>query len=239
MRRFYAPVSSFSNAGVTLGEDETRHLRDVLRLRIGDEVSLFNGAGREYKASISLIGKRSSELNIIEETEPASPESPLALTIAATVLGGEKYDLIIQKSVELGVRDFIPLITIRCEVKIRDASRRLERWRRIALEATKQCGRATLMQIMEPVGLADLIADTSGENLIMFSERGGSDFSTISSDKKLTALFGPKGGWDDAELDAAGEQNIRVVTLGGRILRAETAAIGITAILQHRFGDIN
>lgn len=239
MRRFYAPINSFADSGITLGEDETRHLRDVLRLRIGDEVTVFDGAGREVRATISLIGKRSSGLNVIGETEPASPESPLALTVAATVLGGEKYDLIIQKSVELGVTNLIPLISMRCDVKIRDASKRLERWKRIALEATKQCGRAKLMQITGPVGLAELISDPSVENLIMFSERDGSDFSTIGPDKKLTALFGPKGGWDNTELDAANKKNIKVVTLGGRILRAETAAIGITAILQHRFGDIN
>ena len=222
-----------------MNEDETRHLRDVLRLRIGSEVSVFDGMGREFMATISLIGKRSSELGIFKEIEPASAESPLDLTIAAAVISGEKYDLMVQKAVELGVNRFIPLITIRCDMKLKDAAKRQDRWRRIAMEATKQCGRAKLMQITEPLGFAELIANTIAEDVVLFSERDGLDFSSIKSKKKITAFFGPKGGWDDTELDAALGQGIKVVTLGGRILRAETAAIGITAILQHRFGDIN
>lgn len=222
-----------------LNEDETRHLRDVLRLRIGDEVSVFDGAGRELMGTIASIGKRSSEIIIVEEIEPASAESPLDLTIAAAVVNGDKYDIVVQKAVELGVNKLIPLITIRCDVKVKDAARRLERWRRIALEATKQCGRAKLMQITEPFGFAELIANSIAEDVVLFSERDGLDFSSIKPDKRTTALFGPKGGWDDTELEAAGTKGIKIVTLGGRILRAETAAIGITAILQHRFGDIN
>lgn len=239
MRRFYAPVNSFTEAGVMLNEDETRHLRDVLRLRIGDEVSVFDGVGRELMGTIASIGKRNSEIIFVEEIEPASAESPLDLTIAAAVVNGDKYDLVVQKAVELGVNKLIPLITIRCDVKVKDAARRLERWRRIALEATKQCGRAKLMQIIEPFGFAELIANSIAEDVVLFSERDGLDFSNIKPDKRITALFGPKGGWDDTELEAAGTKGIKIVTLGGRILRAETAAIGITAILQHRFGDIN
>lgn len=239
MRRFYAPVNSFTKAGVTLNEDETRHLRDVLRLRIGSDVSVFDGMGREFMATISLIGKRSSELGIFKEIEPASAESPLDLTIAAAVISGEKYDLMVQKAVELGVNKLIPLITMRCDMKVKDAARRLERWRRIAMEATKQCGRAKLMRITEPLGFAELIANSIAKDVVVFSERDGLNFSSIKPDKRITALLGPKGGWDNTELDAAVEQGIKIVTLGGRILRAETAAIGITAILQHRFGDIN
>ena len=206
---------------------------------LASEVSVFDGIGREFMATISLIGKRSSELGVVKEIGPASAESPLDLTIAAAVISGEKYDLMVQKAVELGVNRFIPLITIRCDVKLKDAAKRQERWRRIAMEATKQCGRAKLMQITEPLGFAELIANTIAEDVVLFSERDGLDFSSIKPDKKITAFFGPKGGWDDTELDAAIEQGIKIVTLGGRILRAETAAIGITAILQHRFGDIN
>ncbi len=239
MRRFYAPISSFSDTHATLSDDETRHLRDVLRLKIGDEVSVFDGSGREFRCSISTIAKESAGLAIVEEIQPTSPESPLELTIAPTVLSGEKYDLIVQKAVELGVSSLIPLITVRCDGKPKDAAKRLERWRRIALEATKQCGRARLMDIREPIGFADLIKDPNITNVIMFSEREGRNFSVVQTANKTTALFGPKGGWDDAELDLAHKHDINVVTLGGRILRAETAAIALTAILQHRFGDVN
>ena len=239
MRRFYAPVSSFSDAAVTLSEDETRHLRDVLRLHVGDEVSVFDGTGREFRSTIASIEKKISELLIVEEIQPTSPESPLDLTIAPTVLNGEKYDLIVQKAVELGVSCLIPLITVRCDVKVNDAMKRLDRWRRIALEATKQCGRAMLMEIGEPIAFEELASGPNKSDAVMFSERDGKDFSTLSPANKITALFGPKGGWDDIELDLARKNGINVVTLGGRILRAETAAIALTAILQNRFGDVN
>ena len=155
------------------------------------------------------------------------------------MLNGERYDLIVQKSVELGVKTLVPLITIRCEAKLRDAERRVERWQRIALEATKQSGRATLMHISGPAEFTELIKNAAAGDLVMFSERDGTGFSAVPAVKKLTALIGPKGGWDDSELETARSMGARVITLGGRILRAETAAIALTSLLQHRFGDLN
>ena len=239
MRRFYAPSENINGNVITLDADETRHLRDVLRFKTGDEVSVFDGTGHEYRCSVTTISKKHSELALIEEIQPASPESPFEITLASTVLNGEKYDLIIQKSVELGVTKLIPLQTIRGDVKTKDAAKRLDRWRRIAMEATKQCGRVRLMEIAEPAAFDKLIADSKGENVVMFSERDGTGFDAIKADKKITALIGPKGGWDDSELDLARKSGVNVVTLGGRIMRAETAAISLTTILQHRYGDLN
>lgn len=239
MRRFYAPPEDYHDKHVTLGEEETRHLRDVLRLRIDNEVSVFDGIGNEFRCVIKTIEKRSSTLSIIEEVSPASPESILELTVAATVLPGEKYDLVIQKAVELGVNELIPIVTSRCEVKLKDATKRLNRWRRIAFEASKQCGRAKLMAVSETVEFGELISKTACEDALLFSERDGDGFETISKCEKITAIFGPKGGWEDHELVAARDHKISIITLGGRVLRAETAAIAISAILQHRFGDFN
>lgn len=239
MRRFYASNESFKDGEVMLDADETRHLRDVLRLGATEDVSVFDGCGREFRCSVLEIGKKGTSLKVVSEVQPASPESAFEITLAATVLNGEKYDLIIQKAAELGVTNIIPLHTVRCDVKIKDAVKRMARWQRIALEATKQSGRAKLMQISEPVAFDALLGDRKNENLVLFSEREGAEFSGVKPANKITALFGPKGGWDDSELNAARSCGITVVTLGGRILRAETAAISITAILQHRFGDLN
>ena len=135
--------------------------------------------------------------------------------------------------------ELIPMNTIRCDVKLKDAAKRMDRWRRIAMEATKQTGRAKLMEIAEPVGFDALIADLKNENAVLFSERDGGGFDTVTADKKITAIYGPKGGWDDSELALAAKAGVKIVTLGGRILRAETASIAITAILQHCFGDLD
>lgn len=239
MRRFYAPPENFHAQNVTLNEEETRHLRDVLRLRIGDEISVFDGVGREFKCVIKAIEKKSSTLSVVEEITPASPESDLELAVAVAVLPGDKYDLVVQKAVELGAVEFIPIVTTRCEVKLKDAAKRLNRWRRISFEASKQCGRAKLMAVSEPVEFTELITKIADESCLLFSERDGESFDTVTASKKITAIFGPKGGWEDHELEAAKSRNMKIITLGGRVLRAETAAIAISAILQHRFGDFN
>ncbi|MEQ1924209.1 MAG: RsmE family RNA methyltransferase, partial [Pyrinomonadaceae bacterium] len=170
-----------------------------------------------------------------------APESPLQLTLASVVIPGDKYDLIVQKAVELGVRTLVPLASIRSEVKLKDLAKKLTRWRRIALDASKQCGRARLMSIAEPQDVADLLVETSNSDRpkIFFSEREGTKLPLLDNPKTLLTVIGPKGGWDDAELKTAQNNDFHIVTLGGRIMRAETAAIALTAILQHRFGDVN
>ena len=104
MHRFYAPGETFKDNSITLDAQETRHLRDVLRLKTGDQVSVFDGTGQEFACSVAEITKTNSQLTIIEMMDVASPESPFEITLAATVLNGEKYDLVIQKAVELGYR---------------------------------------------------------------------------------------------------------------------------------------
>lgn len=237
MRRFYHPTDIILGGSIDLSEDESRHLRDVLRLSVGDLVSIFDGRGSEYSCKIITIGKRRSTLDIIEQIDPAAPESPFSLTIAAAITQNDKFDLVIQKSVELGVIRLRPLKTARSEVSLKDAARRLDRWRRIAMEATKQCGRARIMEIAEPTSIETLFADHDG-NVLMFSERDGEKLTPTVNDS-ATAVFGPKGGWADEELESARQSGWNIVTFGGRIMRAETAAIGITAILQNKFGDLN
>ena len=226
-----------------LGSEETRHLRDVLRLRVGDEASVFDGLGREYLCTIEEITKKDSTLAVARVIEPSSPESPLDLTLAAAILPGEKFEITVQKAVELGVYRLQPLYTIRCEVKLGGGLGRLERWRKIAAESAKQSGRARLMEIAEPVQLTEFIsflpAESDDASFIFFSERHGAGFPSIKASPKITALFGPKGGWDDSELELARARGFSIITFGGRIMRAETAAIAMTAILQHRFGDLS
>jgi len=249
-RRFYAKPEAFAadTKSVALSAEETRHARDVLRLQRGEEVYVFDGEGHEYRGVITQLNRDSVKVDVLEQVEPAHPESSLELTLGVALLKGEKFDLVVQKATELGATRLIPILTNRADVRIRsddDAKRKLMRWQRIALEATKQCGRARLMKIDAPVALGELIErmEQEDELRLMFAEREGSSLSEVLQDLELVpakaiALIGPEGGWTDGEIDEASETGWRIVTLGGRTLRAETAAIVAATLLQHRLGDL-
>jgi len=249
-RRFYAPPSAFSAEAdnVGLASDEARHLRDVLRLKTGDEVYVFDGAGKEFHCRIEESRRDSAQLKVISEVEPARPESPLALDLAVALLKGEKFDLVVQKVTELGVTRVVPVITKHADIRLRDesdAAKRVARWQRIALEAAKQSGRAVVPVIESPVAFGSLIQKASGGAIpcLMFSEREGHSLLEAAKNlpakvSRITALVGSEGGWANEELEAARDQGWTIVTLGGRTLRAETAAIAVAVLLQHRWGDL-
>jgi len=237
MRRFFAPVENFNQQKISLSVEESKHLRDVLRLIEGAKVKVFDGAGKEFLCAVEKIEKKTTVLKIISETAPTAPESTLNLTMAVALLKGEKFDLIVQKAVELGVTKLVPLDTKRADVKLKDTEKRVERWRKIALEAAKQSGRAKLMLVEQTINFEKFI-ETAGGTRILFAERGGASFSEIETSGKITAVIGSEGGWETAEIETARENGFEVITFGSRILRAETAAIVVAAILQNRFGDL-
>ena len=239
MRRFYAPQDQISDSHITLDESETHHARQVLRLQSGDEVSVFDGEGREYLCRIVSIEKRTANLVIESEVTPSAPESPVEITLVAAILKGDKTDTVVQKAVELGVTRFVPLLSARCEAKFKDAGKKMIRWERIALDASKQCGRTRLMTVQEPTSLISFLESCVDGTRIFFSERDGAKLGTMSAGKNITAVVGPEGGWEDLEIETASGCGFQLVTLGGRVLRADTAAIAITAILQHHHGDLN
>jgi 16S rRNA (uracil1498-N3)-methyltransferase len=250
-RRFYAPRSAFDDKqnSVTLIADEARHLREVLRLKPGDEVYVFNGEGKEFLSRIEESRRDTARLQIIREVQPARPESQLQLTLALALLKGEKFDLVVQKATELGVSRVVPVVTKHADIRLRgesDATKRVTRWLRIAMEAAKQSGRAVVPTVTNVITFASLIETTTAVELgsyLMFSERDGQSLLHIKQNmatgvNQMTALVGSEGGWSDEEIAAARAAGWLVVTLGGRTLRAETAAIAVTALLQHVFGDL-
>jgi len=241
MRRFYASPTQFQSGFVLLDPDETRHLREVLRLREGAFVQIFDGEGKEFICVIEQINKKETSLKIQEEIAPSAPESGLNLTLAVALMKGEKYDLVVQKAVELGVTKLVPLLTKRCDIKIKDAKdveKKSERWRKIALEAAKQSGRAKLMKIGTLAEFENFIESSENDTKILFAERGGGRFSEIKAGKNITAMTGAEGGWEDSEIEAAWTKGFQIITFGGRILRAETAAIAVASILQNHYGDL-
>jgi 16S rRNA (uracil1498-N3)-methyltransferase len=240
-RRFFAPPNAFHKQTVTLTGDEAKHLRSVLRLKIGDEAFVFDGVGHEFKCTVVQMRRDEVELDHCQEVEPAQPESPLSLTLAVALLKGEKFDLVVQKATELGVTSIVPVMTRNADIHLRDVSdsqKRVTRWRRIALEAGKQCGRALVPEIELPVSFASLIAESESTIRLLFVERGGEQLRPGASAESVVAVVGSEGGWADEELTLARDAGWQLVTLGGRILRAETAAITVCVLMQHLLGDL-
>jgi 16S rRNA (uracil1498-N3)-methyltransferase len=246
-RRFYAPPEAFDFHArqVSLAGDEAKHLREVLRLKPGDGVRVFDGAGNEHHAVVLKAMRDLAVLELGDKTPPAAEESPIQLTLALALLKGDKFDLVVQKATELGVKELVPVMTKFADVRLHDpsdAAKRVTRWHRIALEAAKQSGRATLPQIHSPIAFAELIERDGDDGLrVMFAERTGRsiiDLPEALSSSSVSILVGSEGGWSPEEIEAAREHGWKIVTLGGRILRAETAAITVTALIQHRFGDL-
>lgn len=255
-RRFYAPPAAFAPDGgsVGLSREETQHLRGVLRLKAGDEVFVFDGAGREFACVVGDSGGGRGGAGVLEvrgQVEPQRPESPLQLTLALALLKGEKFDLAVQKATELGVWRIVPVATKRADVRLRDerdAEMRLARWRRLALEAAKQSGRACVPEVTAPVAFASFMsggmaAETSGPRLL-FTECAGHGLLegvrewSAGRPAAALALVGPEGGWETNEIEQARATGWRLITLGGRVLRAETAALVVAALLQHLWGDL-
>ena len=262
-RRFYAAPEAIGDSVINLSGDESHHLARVLRLRADDEAFAFDGCGREYRCRVASVDAHGAQLEIIEALAD-TVESPVALTLAQALAKGEKFDLVVQKATELGVRCIAPLITENADVRLSDerAEKRAERWRRIALEALKQSGGRRLVDIQQPAALADFIASmTMNERptteamlaahhqkallpaLLVFSERGGMSISEalseVSHTQRVIALVGPEGGWSDQEFDLLEACGARFVTLGPRILRTETAALVAVTLIQHRLGDLS
>jgi 16S rRNA (uracil1498-N3)-methyltransferase len=266
-RRFYAPPEDIGDSIITLSTDETHHLTHVLRLTPGNPAFVFDGCGREYKCTFSSIAGNRARLEITETLSDVA-ESSLHLILAQALAKGEKFDLIIQKATELGVTRIVPLMTRYADIKLDDQliPRRLERWRRISLEALKQCGRRRLVQITTPRTLPQLLdnvaqpdvtnaaglsidsSETPGRKpptsaTLLFSERGGVGITEalegIPKSASIVALIGPEGGWSDDEVDLLNQRGSKAVSLGPRVLRTETAAVVAITLIQHLMGDLS
>ena len=243
---------------VMLPKDESRHLSQVLRLRPGDEAIVFDGRGNQYLCRVELADRSSAKLQILEPVARTN-ESPLNLTLVQALAKGDKFDLIVQKATELGVTAIVPLVTERSEVRLspEQAERKVERWRRISLEAVKQCGRSTLVDIHLPLSVAEfLITARTGytdeepsssrplarSSILVFNEHGGASISDALASSpgsaSMTVLVGPEGGWAERELAELASIGCVSVNLGPRILRMETAAIVALALIQSLIGDL-
>ena len=239
MTRIYLDQNLTSGERVELPHDATRHVANVLRLRRGDELIVFNGQGGEYAATIDTADRRQVSV-VLGAHDPIERESTLDVTLAQGLSRGERMDFSIQKAVELGVRRIIPFEAQRSNVKLpaERTARRLEHWRAIARHACEQCGRNTV-PVIDPLCAFDVIAKPEPFTLRITLDPIGSDRlpSLQSGAGSVLLIVGPEGGLDDDELDRLGTSGCLRLPLGPRILRTETATVAGLTMLQTCFGD--
>ncbi|MGL4768426.1 MAG: 16S rRNA (uracil(1498)-N(3))-methyltransferase [Formosimonas sp.] len=240
--RFYSPLPLATPDTVfTLPESVFHHAITVLRLRIGDELSLFDGLGGCAVACISQIDKKSAQARILA-IQPSDVESPLNLTLAQCLSVGDKMDWTIEKAVELGVRHIIPLFSAKSQVKLTPerAAKKFEHWQRIIIAACAQCGRNTLPSIELPQTLQTYISTCRAEHKLMLNPVGAVALKSLPAPQpthSIHVLVGPESGFSPAEISAAQSAGYTTTVLGPRILRTETAGLATLAALQTLWGD--
>jgi 16S rRNA (uracil1498-N3)-methyltransferase len=244
MARFYVPQPRIENGMVKVEGEEVKHIRKVLRLKAGDDISVFDGLGKEFEGTIVEEGLSSVVIRI-KNVYSSKRDSPLEVTLAQSLLKGEKMDYLIQKATELGVEEIIPFLSSR-SVPLLEKSKRLkrhQRWKRIAIEASKQCGRGVIPEIESLQDYSEMLqrASPNALRLILWEKEGAKLKKILERSKEGKRIFfviGPEGGFSEGEVDEAKGVGFIPVTLGRRILRAETASLCFLSILQYEQGDM-
>jgi len=216
------------------------YITSVLRQKEGDELILFNGQQGYYSATITHISKK----KVTSQVTPIIPpdvESPLHIVVCQGLLKGYKMDAVVQKVTELGVREIIPLITERSQIH---HTRKIERWRKIIIEAARQSGRIHIPHLSSLLQFHHLVRSVSesGNKGIIFYEHSGGGLKGLTdmvSQKKVYLFIGPEGGFTREEVYFAKENSLSVLSLGKRILRSETAAISAVTLIQYLYGDLS
>jgi len=238
--RFHVPEAA-PGARLHFPEHTAHHAREVLRLRPGAAVQVFDGAGHEYEASLDAVTRDDVTARLGGPVAPL-PESPLRITLALSPLKGDLMEGVIQKATELGVAEIRPVVMVRTDAVARPALRgsRQERWEKVASGAAEQCGRAVVPPIGATITLEALLAEAfTGLRLACVETPGAPALRRGEArPASVLALVGPAGGFDPRELERLAGAGFQLASLGPRILRSETAAVAAVAALQILWGDL-
>ncbi len=239
--RIFINQKVVSTATISLPEDKAHHIQHVLRLRVGDQIKLFNNSGLEFKAEITEVTKKVVRVQV-KDVGQLKNESPLAITLCLAVSRGSHMDFSIQKAVELGVTAIIPIISEFGNVKLTDnrIDNKLLHWTKIIIGAAEQSGRNRLAELQSPVTFNEWINSESIATKLIIHPGAEQTMSKINlQDNKLTLMIGAEGGFSDLEFQKALDSNYIPVSLGPRILRTETAVACSVSNAQQLWGDLN
>lgn len=220
-----------------LPEAQAHYMARVLRLAVGAPVQLFDGSGVEFLGELVEVSKKAVFVEVHEQIAGLA-ESPLHLHLGQGLSRGERMDWAIQKATELGVSAITPIVSERCEVRLKDerADKRLAHWRQIAISACEQCGRSVLPVIHPPLTLAEWLAHTDSA-LKLVLHPVAEPLTSHEKPASLAFLIGPEGGLSDAEVQQAQKAGFLAARLGPRVLRTETAPVVALSVAQQLWGD--
>ena len=244
MHRFFVPPDRIRHRFVEFDADQAHQMRRVLRLRPGDRVTALDGTGRQYEVTLEEVGNARATGRAADPLA-ATGEPAARLTLYQSLLRREKFEWVLQKGTEIGVAAFVPVITRRSLV--RDAEdvgpEKLDRWRRIIREAAEQSGRGLLPVLSPPIALAEA-AGARAADVALIAWEGetqrtiGETLEGRATVGEIALFIGPEGGYDEEEVRLAESCGAVPVSLGGRILRTETAAVVGAALVLHRLGEL-
>jgi 16S rRNA (uracil1498-N3)-methyltransferase len=247
LRRFYIEEIKVNDKTCMIVGSEAKHITKVLRMTPGDRFILMDSKGSRFEAQIQSTSSRQVSV-VLENPLPKQPPSPVKITLCQALPKSRAMDYLIQKTSELGVDRIIPFFSERTVPRFdkEKAANRLRHWHKIAVNAAKQCGRSIPAAIESPISFIELISqwkDSDGQKVIFWKAEGSSDLKSLLksslSAKHFVGIVGPEGGFSKPEVQMAVEEGFVAVSLGDRILRAETAAMTMVALVQYELGDLN
>ena len=246
MRYFYIEPTALKKSNIAIEGSEVRHIKNVLRLKSGDTIRLFDGQGFEYEAVIQRLLANRVEIRVTRKM-PATRESPVQIAVAQALLKEKKMDRLLRHLCELGITHWVPFICERSVPKP-GANRwpaRVERWGKILKESCKQCQRARLPEILKMMSFEEVVQYGQSCDLkIVFYENESTTLHSLMSPaphlapKKILLILGPEGGFSDQEIEKITAAGFVVAGLGPRILRAETGTLAACTLIQYLFGDM-
>lgn len=240
--RIYTPQPLAAQQSLLLEPGASKHVLTVLRLKTGTPLMLFDGSGREFEARLDGAENRQARVCIADE-HPTVSESPLHITLVQGISRGERMDYTLQKAVELGVAEIIPVLTERSVVRLdeKQATRKREHWQQLVIAACEQSGRVRVPPVGTPRPLNEILSEPACAELsLLLHPAADAKLSALAAPahNQVRLLVGPEGGLSGTEIAAAQRAGFTAVQLGPRVLRTETAALVALSLLQARWGDL-
>ena len=246
MHHFFVEPSQIQGNHIFIDGPDVNHIRNVLRMNPGEEVNVTDGSGEKvYRCAIASIGEDKVELNIMWAQEKGM-ELPSKIYLFQGLPKSDKMELIIQKAVELGVYEIIPMATARAVVKLdqKKAAAKVKRWQALSESAAKQSKRLLIPEVKEPVKFSEALklASDLDVRLIPYELAEGMDgtrriIQSVKPGQSVAVFIGPEGGFEEAEVELAKEAGFQAITLGRRILRTETAGMTVLSILMYQLEE--